>query len=176
MSGELFPILFANLCGGIFVLALLVLGIYLVVFSLRSKKKAEESQNWPGTSGTVTLAEVKRSVNRDEDGNESYAYYPSVEYTYPVGGQTLSGKRLAFGGMVAQKNPASVQKNLERYPVGGQVTVYYNPEKPSEAVLERQAGGLKWGLIVGIICLVLSLCIACPLLYGLISKLVTLGN
>jgi len=174
MSGELFPILFANLCGGIFVLALLVLGIYLVVFSLRSKKKAEESQNWPNTPGTVTLAEVKRSVNRDEDGNESYDYFPKVGYTYQVGGETLTGNRLSFGGILAQKNPASVQKILERYPVGGQVTVYFDPNKPSEAVLERQAGGLKWGLIVGIICLVLSLCIACPLLIGLIRNLASL--
>jgi len=174
MSGGLFPVLFANLCGGIFVLVLLVLGIYLVVFSLRSKKKAEESQNWPGTPGTVTLAEVKRSVNRDEDGNESYDYFPKVEYTYLVGGETLTGKRLAFGGILAQKNPASVQKTLERYPVGGQVTVYYDPNKPSDAVLERQAGGLKWGLIIGIICLVLSLCIACPLLIGLIRNLASL--
>lgn len=174
MSGELVPVLFANLCGSIFVLVLLVLGIYLVVFSLRSKKKAEESQNWPNVPGTVTQTEVKRSVNRDDDGNESYAYYPKIEYTYQVGGQTLTGKRLAFGGQVAQKNPASVQKDLERYPVGGQVNVYYDPNKPSEAVLERQAGGLKWGLIVGIICLVLSLCIACPLLISLIRNLTSL--
>jgi hypothetical protein len=174
MSGELFPILFANLCGGIFVLALLVLGIYLVVFSLRSKKKAEESQDWPAVPGSITAAEVKRSVNRDEDGNESYAYYPKVEYTYQVGGETLTGKRLTFGGQVAQKNPASVQKNLERYPVGGQVTVYYDPVKPSDAVLERQAVGMKWSLVIGIICLVLSLCIACPLLFGLIRNLTSL--
>ena len=174
MSGDLLLVLIVSLCGGIFVLILLALGIYLVVFSLRSKKKAEESQNWPSTSGAVTLAEVKRSVNRDEDGNESYAYYPKVEYTYQVGGETYTGKRLAFGGVLAQKNPDSVQKTLERFPLGGPVTVYYDPEKPTDAVLERQAGGLKWGLIVGIICLVLSLCIACPLLIALIRNLTSL--
>jgi len=171
MSGELVPVLFANLCGGVFVLVLLALGIYLVIFSIRSKKKAEESQNWPSTPGTVTQAEVKCSVNRDEDGNESYAYFPKVEYTYQVGGETFSGKRLAFGGILAQSNPAPAQKTLEHYPLGGQVTVYYDPEKPSDAVLERKAGGMKWGLIIGIICLVLSLCIACVGLIGLIRNL-----
>ena len=174
MSGDLFPVLIANLCGGIFVLALLALGIYLVVFSLRSKKKAEESQNWPSTPGTVTLAEVKRSINRDEDGNESYTYFPKVEYTYQVGGETLVGKRLAFGGILAQSNPATAQKTLERYPLGGQVPVYYDPEKPTDAVLERQVGGMKWGLIVGIICLVLSLCITCLLLFALIRNLTSM--
>jgi hypothetical protein len=171
VSGELVPVLFANLCGGIFVLILLAFGIYLVVFSIRSKKKTEESQNWPSTTGTVTLAEVKRSVNRDEDGNESYAYFPKVEYSYQVGGETLTGNRLAFGGVLAQSNPAPAQKTLERYPLDGQVTVYYDPEKPSDAVLERKAGGMKWGLIVGIMCLALSLCIACVLLIALIRNL-----
>jgi hypothetical protein len=175
MIGDLFPNLFASLCGGFFVLVLLALGIFLIVFSVRSRKKAEESQAWPNTTGSITLSEVKRIVNRDDDGNESYAFIPSVEFSYSVAGQSYSGKRLAFGGSIAQKDPAAVQKGLERYPVGAQVTVYYNPEKPSEAVLERQAGGIKWAMTLGILCLVLSFCIACPLLYGLISKLISLA-
>jgi hypothetical protein len=171
MSGNIVPILFANLCGGIFVLALLGLGIYLVVFSRRSKKKAEESQGWPSTNGTVISSEVKRSVNRDEDGHETYAYYPGVEYTYQCAGQTFTGKRLSFGGLVAQKDPSAVQTALQKYPPGGVVTVYYNPENPSEAVLERQAGGLKGSLTIGIICLVLSFCIGCVLLGSLVYNI-----
>jgi hypothetical protein len=174
MAGDLFPILFANLCGGIFVLALLGLGIYLIMFGMRSKKKAEESQGWPATNGTITATEVKRSVNRDDDGHESYAYYPAVEYTYQVGTQTFTSKRLGFGGILAQKDPSVAQKAIQRYPVGGPVTVYYDPAKPSDAVLERQAGGLKWALVVGSLCLLLSLCIACPLLFGLISNIKTI--
>jgi hypothetical protein len=176
MSGDMIPILFANVCGGIFVLALLGLGAYLIFFSLRSKKKAEDSQGWPSTNGTIVSAEVKRSVNRDEDGHESYAYYPAVEYTYQCAGQTFTGKRLSFGGLVAQKNPAAVQTALQKYPAGGAVTVYYNPDNPSEAVLERQAGGVKWALVIGIICLVLSVCIACPLLVSLIRTILSSVN
>lgn len=99
---------------------------------------------------------------------------PQVEYTCQASGQTHTGKHLAFGGILAQKNPTSVQKTLERNPVGGQATVYYDPNTPSDAVLERQAGGMKWGLIVGILCMELSLCTACPLLIGLIRNLTSL--
>ncbi len=171
MPENFVPLLFALLCGGVFVLALVALGVFLIVYSMRSRKKAEASQSWPSTVGRITAAEVKQSVSRDDDDREHYAYYPSVEYEYQVAGQTYTGKRIAFGGTVATSNPNQAAAQLDRYPVGGEVTVYYNPEKPSEAVLERKAGGFAWGLAVGIVCLVLGACIACPLLIGVVRNL-----
>jgi len=151
-------------------LILLGLGIYLIAFSLRNKKKAEDSQNWPGTNGTVTLAEVKQSISRDEDGHESVSFYPHVEFTYQISGQTFSGKRISFGGILSQKNQAAVQQSLTHYAPGSLVSVFYDPQNPSEAVLERKAGGFKGGLAIGIICVVLAACIACGILVALISN------
>jgi hypothetical protein len=163
------PMSFALICGGFFVLILLALGGGLIFYGLRSRQKAESSQSWPGTAGQITRSEVKQSANTDDDGNTSYAYFPSVEYTYQVAGQTYTSKRLVFGALKGSGSSATVAKELEQYPIGGQVTVYYNPEKPGEAVLERKAGALSGMMIIGIICLVLSLCIACPLLIGVIN-------
>jgi hypothetical protein len=163
MSGNLLPILFAVLCGGFFLLVLLGLGIYLIIFSMRSKKKTEDSQNWPSTTGTVTLAEARKSIT------------PHVEFTYQIGDQTYNGNRLSFGGVVGKNNQAAVQQSLASYTPGSQVTVFYNPQDTSEAVLERKAGGFKGGLAIGIICVVLAACIACGLLVALISNLGSLG-
>lgn len=175
MSGNLFPLLFAVLCGGFFLLVLLGLGIYLIIFSIRSKKKTEDSQNWPSTTGTVTLAEARKSITRDSDGDERVSYYPHVEFTYQIGDQTYNGKRISFGGVVGKNNQAAVQQSLASYTPGSQVTVFYNPQDTSEAVLERKAGGFKGGLAAGIICVVLAACIACGLLVALISNLGSLG-
>ncbi len=171
MSGNLVPLLFALLCGGIFILALAALGVFLIVYSVRSRKKAEASQSWPSTIGRITVAEVKQSASTDDDGRTSYAYYPSVAYEYQVAGQTYTGKRIAFGGVHASGSSSKAAAELARFPVGGQVTVYYNPEKPGEAVLERRAGGFAWGMVVGVICLLLGACIACPLLVGIVTNL-----
>lgn len=171
MPDNLIPLLFALLCGGVFVLALVALGVFMIAYSVRSRKKAEASQSWPSTVGQVIAAEVKQSVSTDDDDRVRYASYPSVEYEYQVAGQTYTGKQIAFGGVVATGNRNKAAAQLARYPAGGQVTVYYNPEKPSEAVLERKAGGFTWGLVVGIFCLVLSACIACPLLIGVVRNL-----
>jgi hypothetical protein len=155
----------------VLILLLGAVGIFLIVSSLRSRKKAEASQGWLNTSGRITTAEIKRSVNRDDDGNESYAYYPAMTYDYEVRGQHYTGKRITFGNIVANSNQAKVAAELARYPVDGEVTVYYNPEKPSEAVLERKAGGSTWGLVVGIILLSLGACITCGLLFGWVRDL-----
>ena len=170
MPENLFPILFAVLCGGFFLLILLGLGGYLIIYSMRSKKKAEDSQNWPSTTGTVTLAETRKSVSRDSDGDERVSYYPYVEFTYQIGDQTYNGNRISFGGVVGKSNQAAVQQSLTRFTPGSQVTVFYAPQNNAEAVLERKAGGFKGGLAAGIICMVLAACIACGLLIALISN------
>jgi hypothetical protein len=175
MVGNMFPVLFAVLCGGFFLLVLLGLGIYLINFSMRSKKKTEDSQNWPSTTGTITLAEAKTSISRDSDGDESVSYYPHVEFTYQVGIQTFNGNRISFGGVVGKNNQAAIQQSLSRYTAGSQVIVFYNPQNNAEAVLERKAGGFKGGMAAGIICVVLAACIACGLLVALISNLGSLG-
>ncbi|MBU1662097.1 MAG: DUF3592 domain-containing protein [Chloroflexi bacterium] len=145
MSENLVPLLLALLCGGIFILAFSTLGIFLIIYSIRSRKKAEVSQAWPSTLGQVITAEVKQSTSTDDDGETHYSYYPSVEYEYQVGGQTYTGKRIAFGGIKGHGSESKAAADLARFPTGSQVTVYYNPEKPKEAVLERRAGGFVRG-------------------------------
>lgn len=46
----------------------------------------------------------------------------------------LRGRRISVAGAVPDQD---IERTLERYPVGSEVTVYYNPGNPSQAVLER---------------------------------------
>jgi hypothetical protein len=167
---ENLPAGFGLICGGFFLLITLAIGVGLLFFSIRSRKKAQTSQNWPGTQGTVTVSAVRESSSTNDDGYTSTYYYPKVEYEYTVMGQPYTGKNISFGGATGYGNPLQVEPKLASYPVGAHVTVYYNPEKPSEAVLERKAGGSKFMMIVGIVLLVISLCIACVMLVGIIRN------
>ena len=173
MTEDLVPLTLALSCGGIFALFAAALGVFLIVLGLRSRKKAAQSQSWPSVAGEIIRAEVKQSVTTDDDGRASYAYYPTVEYAYRVGGHAFTGRRLAFGGVVAHKSQAQAAAELARLPVGTEVVVYYSPENPAEAVLERQAGGSQWGLIVGLVCLVIGACIACPLVGAVVRSLLS---
>lgn len=110
-------------------------------------------------------------MSTDEDGHNSYSYYPHVEYTYTLSAQSYTAKQIAFGGVKGFNNPGKAQAALAKYPLNAPARVFYNPQKPAEAVLERIAGeGAKTAKIMGIILLVLSGLIACPLLIGIIRN------
>ncbi len=165
------PLGFGLLCGGFFFLLTLAGGAGLVWYSANSKKKAGASQSWPSAPAAITVSDVRESVSRNDDGDVSVSYYPRVEYTYEAAGQSFTSKQVAFGGLRGYNNPDKARQDLEKYPAGAAVTAYYNPEKPSEAVLERVAGsGAKTAKIIGIILIVLSACIACGLLVGVVSN------
>lgn len=41
-------------------------------------------------------------------------------------------------------DPTAARILLKRYPVGKRVTVYYNPARPQQAVLEPGVSGMAW--------------------------------
>ena len=164
------PFGFALLCGGFFLIITLALGGGLIFFSMRSKKKAGLSQGWPTTGGKVIVSEIRESASTDDDGYTNYTYYPRVEFSYVVAGQSYSSKRISFGGVQGSSNQAKAQETINKYPVGTPVTVYYNPQKPPEGVIERSAGSSKLAMVMGIILLVISFLIACPLMIGVIRN------
>ena len=167
------PLSIGLLCGGIFVLVFIILGIVLILGNARARKRAGESQSWPTTSARILLSEVRVSQTRDEDGNlQAPAFYPYVEYDYLVNGQTYQSKKLAFGSKEMFGNQAAAQAKLASYPVGAAVPIFYNPAKPGDAVLERVAPKSKTGMIVGIIFLVIGACGGLGLLASLILNLV----
>jgi hypothetical protein len=119
----------------------------------------------------VFVSEVRQSASTDDDGRTRYTYYPHIEYTYPISGQAYNSKQIAFGGAQGFNSPNQAQSTLAKYPINSPVQVFYNPQNPSEAVLERAAGGgAKTTQVIGVILLVLSVLIACPLLIGLIRN------
>ena len=110
---------------------------------------------------TITRSEVGQSSSSDHDGPRTN-YHPVVEYTYPVGGQVYAGKRIAFGPAKASARSTSAQAALAKYPLGGAVTVYYDPNNPAEVVLEKQAIGTTAMLVLGIVFLAVTVCLALP--------------
>jgi len=156
-------------CGGFFVLVFLVVGILLIVGNVRAKKRAGESQTWPSTTGRILLSEVRTSQTRDDDGNlQAPSFYPYVEYDYILNGLSYKSHKLSFGSHEMFNNQASAVAKLAAYPVGADVTLFYNPQKPDDSVLERVAPKSKTGLVIGIIMLVLGACGALGVLISLI--------
>jgi len=161
-------LIIGGLCGGLFILVFAGAGVFLIYQSIRSRQKAEASQGWPATSGQITDARVAHHTSTDSEGDRSDHYTPRVSYTYQVSGQTFEGSKIGFGMQQSFGSAAKAQAALTRFSMGGQVAVYYDPNNPAESVLERKAGGSTMSLILGIVFLVISLCLGCPVLFWVI--------
>ncbi len=62
-------------------------------------------------------------------------YHPSISYRYEVNGQTYKGNRYRYDGHPSFYNEAEANQVLAAHPKGSEIEVYYNPDKPADAVL-----------------------------------------
>lgn len=122
-----------SICGSLFIFDAIFLG-----FILYTRRKVAQAANWPSTLGTVTNSRIQMRSN-SEGGSTSY---PLVEYAYQVMGQPHQGSKVMPGPDIGG---SGAHKVVARYPAGAQVMVYFNPDKPSESLLERSMPGfIKW--------------------------------
>lgn len=99
----------------------LLLGLhqYRASFSVRS---------WPSTEGLVTHSDVAR----DEEH-----WKPDVRYTYSVDGSQFESDSIRFGGAFGTTSRSPAQAVAEQYPAGETVLVFFDPDDPSRACLDR---------------------------------------
>jgi hypothetical protein len=103
-----------------------------------TRRKVSKASSWPSTLGTVTDSRIQ--MRSDSDGGRTS--YPFVQYTYEAMGRSYQSQKVIPGMDVGG---SGAHKVVERYPIGAQVMVYYNPENPSEALLERgMPGYIRW--------------------------------
>jgi hypothetical protein len=134
---------------------LLLNAIFLTIIFFMRRRMATVSQ-WPSTMGVVQMSTIEQRSS--EDG---YTDYPVVQYSYQVGGQSYQSMKLAPGPEVGGSGARGV---VAKYPAGAQVMVFYNPQNPSDAVLERKAPAmwLMWLLLIVFDC---ALCGVIPFIW-----------
>ena len=130
--------------------------VFLGIIFFMRRKMAAVSQ-WPSTMGSVLSSRIEQRSS-SEGG---YTDYPVVQYSYQVGGQTFQTIKLAPGPEVGG---TGARKVVARYPAGAQVMVFYNPQNPAEAVLERKAPAqwIMWLILVIFDCV---LCGVIPIIW-----------
>jgi hypothetical protein len=117
-----------------FAVVMIVAGLTVLGWGAIELKRAHVSSTWPSTTATVIRASVREQDQRQE--NETGAsYYPTIQYAYSALGEHFIGERIAFGG-VAAGSLSQARQILDQYPTGKLVTVYYDPNDPSAAVLK----------------------------------------
>lgn len=120
-------------------------GALTIFLGIPMVMNALESKGWPSVEGIITVSEF--TTNRDRDDG-SVTYGASVAYDYTINGISYTGSNVHFG-QYGTSDPSYGRGIVNRYPVGAQVPVYYNPDDLSVSVLEP---GAEWSsfMVAGI--------------------------
>jgi hypothetical protein len=124
-----------------YVYAMLLAPLGLVLFAGAYKSlQMRAAGEWPSAPGRVVvsnseLRDVRVLDDKREDGfHLEPRNFANIVYEYSVSGQTLSNNRVSIA---EDGGNFGVAETIARYPVGTEVTVYYNSRHPRDAVLER---------------------------------------
>ncbi len=73
-------------------------------------------------------------------------YTLKIRYWYNAGASVDTSTSFSYEG-VSYATLGEANAALGRYPEGGQVTAYYDPKRPTRAVLDRTPPTLGWGVL-----------------------------
>jgi len=152
--GTFIPILAAIFCGGS--------GLAILVLAWKRHREEDITNTWQPAPGTILSSEVVQHRPVNPESKEENMFTPMVRYTYSWSGTSFTGYRLTF--YQKEYSQSKARQIVSRYPSGNNVTVYFDPLHPDEAVLERNTRSFSLFIITG-----LMLCSA-----GMISCMISL--
>jgi hypothetical protein len=144
---NLSPILITICIGGgillvaVFVIAATVLpmlGIFGGIGWFLNKKSKEAralqqaAKNWASTTGKVLTSRVEVS------GGDHTSVSPRIVFQYTVYRKEYTNSQIKAGDIhMSVYGSRKAYDIVDKYPVGAEVTVFYDPEHPEQSALER---------------------------------------
>jgi hypothetical protein len=101
--------------------------------------RGSRTNRWPHVDGRITESNAQEYVVGVTHERAHY-WSPNVCYEYTVNGQLFTGTTIAYGRSYSRQRAIELTGRLHP---GTKVTVYYDPNAPSRAVLERGANDVQ---------------------------------
>ncbi|MGL6196414.1 MAG: DUF3592 domain-containing protein [Thermoguttaceae bacterium] len=131
--------------GAVFVMVPVI--IFLLIWSglsagfdyymIKTLVRQYHTSGYVQTSGVIIKSGVADNGRiKDKDGSKK-VYEPEIEYTYEVDGKAYTGTKYTHA-ISSDSDKESVEKIINALPAGGDVTVYYDPKEPQNAVLSKE--------------------------------------
>jgi hypothetical protein len=144
--------------------ALALLGaVFSVLAFVRGRRLASASARWPTVAGIVTTSGVIEEQIEDTSNDDKSRirkisrYQVDLRYAYRVGKRDFVGTAANWGWTAVYGLRELAEKAAGQYLQGQPVTVYYDPERPGNAVLEPDSRqGSLAPLIAAAICAVVG--------------------
>jgi len=115
------------------------------LFFLISVCKVLSAFFWPSVKGEIMKSSlVKQVMTSSTTQTNKKMYSVSVNYNYYVSGKNFSGDRVRFFQARGTSESLAL-RDLDKYPIGTQIDVFYKPSDPSKSVLVK---GLSKGFFL----------------------------
>ena len=122
----------------VLVVALGLAFIFLVPGGYQSYVIQSDAVSWPHAVGEVISAEVVTQSQSDID--ESDLYQPKIVTRYVVNGRTYHTREIGFNQSSFWRTDSTYAYEVtEKLAPGTKVDVYYDPDDPAVAVLDKSA-------------------------------------
>lgn len=119
-------------------------GSFAVYLGLTTVLKAQESTDWPSVKGKIVKSGIRTERGTSSSATSSRnSYHADIVYEYLTGEGAYTGRRVSFGEYGREDEIHATQVS-EKYPEGETVDVYYDPDQPTESVLEPGSQGVPW--------------------------------
>ena len=106
----------------------------LVVASVTKLGQFRAAKNWVQTTGRILSSGIDVRHHRFSGEPETVTNVPALRYEFNAGARKVIGSRIGIGD---DAGGANLKSTLKHYPVGANVTVYYDADDPTQCVLER---------------------------------------
>ena len=142
------------------IVALFAVGLVLFAYGVRDMAKAWRCSSWPVVKGRVMdagLSEIDKGI-----GGVDVRFAPDIKYEYKFKGMMKFSNTIGYFPPSAlglsdsyyAGNEDQALRFISRYPVDSTVSVYVNPDNPSESVLDpRVKLPVLIPLILGALCM-----------------------
>lgn len=118
----------------------LILGLipaFILFAAILKYVEVLKARHWSSVNGRIIVStseqrRVKKGV--DDDADTETRNFAKIVYEYTIASRRYQSSRVSIG---EDTGDIEVAETIAKYPKGKEVTVYYNPSKRSESVLER---------------------------------------
>jgi len=154
----------------VFSIIMMFIGISGIVLAVREWIHLGQVKFWPEAGGSVMKSEAEGTTgNTNGPGYKSTIYAPKILFRFTVDGKEYTSDKITWGGESRSNIKSLIDKKLEEYPVGKNISVHYNPKDPADCIVQEDfsfemaipliggivfilgGGGFAFGLIFGFI-------------------------
>jgi hypothetical protein len=125
-------------------------GFGLALMSAAILARGYDAQGWSETTGQVVRSNVEVSqkaagIRRPGRTVFDDYYTAKIEYEYVVDGKKYVSDEIVLADGQESFDRSVAEAAVNKYSVGREVTIYYNPNHPDRALIERDFGfGIWW--------------------------------